>query len=171
MVKMPVCCLNKKESTMTSNLIEKTFDTTYNILESNSTFLSRGSRDKKLYYCPPHILEAVVWLILNVSLPILLGIASSFFYEKIRNNRSSKEMEALSKTNEELEKLRYDLNQLLSIVSDRKSVTPEQLNILHIDIVEILKVNGWPEKDANIDGHEILQQLIAATHIYSSEDK
>jgi len=145
---------------MFDNILDNLFDSAYYILESHSIYISKGEKDQNKYFIAPEVLEALVWICLNVSLPILVGVASSIVSDHLKKKKGSEELTALNLKKDKLESLKSEVEQALEKANLSNSRASNDTSLLiQADLAQILEINGWPSSIATTDAKGLLLEI------------
>jgi hypothetical protein len=148
---------------MSENNIDETFDIVYYVIEPKASFISQGDDDNVRYFIPPEILEILVWIALNVSLPILSGVATSVLADRFKEKDHKVQLKALEIQKNELEHLKIEVKAALDRLDKEKLPSKEQAHIAQASLAQVLRINGWPldiaETDAEITVVKLREQL------------
>jgi hypothetical protein len=141
-----------------SDTAEEVMDALYNIFEPHSGYIRREKDHDVRYFIPPEILEALVWVALNISLPILIGFTTSVLADRFKK-KDDKELKAMELQKAELERLKTEVQQALKELDTKQRPNKESILIARASLTDVLRINGWPSEIAEADAEKAVIQI------------
>lgn len=117
------------------DIISEVFDD----IASNAMYLRSGEDDKNRYYLGPEALEALSFLIFQISIPILTGMASTLVLEWVKRHRENKSIE-----------VKHEID----------SVPADKISNAKKEVKALLMERGWPEEQAENDSEKTISAIV-----------
>src|SRR5271165_982676 len=135
-------------------------DSIHKVIEPHASYLSRGPEDENRYLVPVEILEALAWIVTNVLLPVVTGVAVAVVSARIDQKDRERTLRAMEVTEEELRQIKRDVSKVLAQSQQLPEPTDEAAARARERIIVILKLNGWPTDLANRDAEAIISEAL-----------